>query len=139
MQIAYGVQDVHAAVANWEVKGAGPFIVREHIVVEPSWFDHSSAYGWWGSVMVELVHVHAPASLAKIGLHHMAFIVDSFADATAELEAAGFGAVLTAKAGSTNFSFHDARETLGHLVEIYEGSEGLRSFYETVRQLHLSR
>ncbi len=139
VQIAYGVDDLGAAVVEWEAKGAGPFIVREHIEVEPSWFDHSSAYGWWGSVMVELVHVHAPASLAQLGLHHMAFFVDSFADATDELTAAGFDAVLTAKAGSTDFSFHDARETLGHLIEIYEGSEGLRGFYASVEAAHVNR
>ena len=89
--------------------------------------------------MVELVQVHAPASLAGLGLHHMAFFVDSFVDATAELEAAGFNSVLTAKAGSTDFAFHDARKSLGHLIEIYEGSEALRGFYETVRQLHVNR
>lgn len=137
VQLAYGVTDVRAAAAEWEARGAGPFAIREHIEVEPSWFDHSSAYGWWGEVMVELVCVHAPSELSATGLHHMAFFVDSFTDAQAELTAAGYPAVLTAQAGATDFAFHDARNDLGHLIEIYEGSDALRSFYDTVRGLSL--
>ncbi|MEM7094549.1 MAG: VOC family protein [Actinomycetota bacterium] len=136
VQMAYAVPDLHAAVAEWEAKGAGPFVVREHIEVEPAWFDHSSAYGWWGSVMVELVCVHAPAELGGEGLHHLAFFVDSFDQATAELTSAGYPAVLTARAGTTDFAFHDARASLGHLIEIYEGSAGLRDFYAHIRGLH---
>jgi len=109
VQFGIGVDDMHAAVTEWEAKGAGPFVVREHIEVEPSWFDHSSAYGWWGEIMVELVHVHAPAELSWCGAHHVAFFVESFADAQAQLTAAGFPSVLTARAGTTDFAFHDAR------------------------------
>ena len=142
VQIAYCVADLARSVAEWEARGAGPFIVREHIAVdeaivfgEPAAFDHSSAYGWWGELMVELVHVHAPESLRTTGLHHLAFFVDSFAEASAELTAAGMPQVLRARAGATDFAFHDARPQLGHFIEIYEGSEPLRSFYTHVRTL----
>ena len=143
VQIAYGVDDLEYAVSEWERRGAGPFLVREHIPVEGavvfgehSAFDHSSAYGWWGELMVELVHVHAPTSLQHLGVHHLAFFVDSFGDASRELAAAGFPAVLTARAGTTDFAFHDARDPLGHLIEIYEASPRLRKFYAHVRSLH---
>ena len=36
----------------------------------------------------------------------------------------------------TEFAFHDARATLGHLIEIYEPSPPLRDFYAHVRGLH---
>ena len=144
VQVAYGVDDLDAAVAEWEAGGAGPFVVRRHIDVdaavvfgEPGEFDHSSAYGWRGSLMVELVQVHAPSLLGGTGLHHLAFFVDSFARASAELEGHGMPAALCARAGSTDFAFHDARPQLGHFIEIYEGSDGLRSFYESRRQAHL--
>ena len=40
-------------------------------------FDHSSAYGQWGDVMVELVEEHTPPLVAPgSGVHHLAFIVD---------------------------------------------------------------
>jgi len=140
VQIAYCVDDLTAAVDQWRAAGVGPFVVREHIEVddaavfgEPMPFDHSSAYGWWGELMVELVQVHSPTSLARPGLHHLAWFVDSYDDAAAELTAADMPAALTARAASTRFGFFDGREQLGHFVEIYEGSDALRSFYASVR------
>ena len=118
----------------------GPLVVTAtvwEVPGEPGEFDHSSAYGWRGSLMVELVQVHAPSLLGGTGLHHLAFFVDSFARASAELEGHGMPAALCARAGSTDFAFHDARSQLGHFIEIYEGSDGLRSFYESRRQAHL--
>ena len=45
--------------------GAGPFFLRRHIPLAsvtyrgtPATFDHTSAYGQWGAVMVELVQDH---------------------------------------------------------------------------------
>ena len=103
---------------------------------QPGRFDHSSAYGQWGPIMVELVAVHDPQSLRSPGLHHAAFFVDSFDEAAAELIAAGWPPVLVASAagGTTRFGFHDARAELGHLVEIYEGSAALRGFYAMVAE-----
>lgn len=140
VQFAYCVEDVRSAALWWVDRfGAGPFVVRDHIEVddvvvhgEPGCFDHSSAYGQWGSVMVELVAIHDPPSLRSPGLHHAAFFVDSFDEATSELTAAGWPPVLVATAGSTRFAFHDGRADLGHLVEIYEGSAPLRRFYAMV-------
>jgi hypothetical protein len=139
VQIAYGVADVRTAALRWADRGAGPFFVREHIPVEdvevagrPGVLDHSSAYGQWGPIMVELIAVHEPTSLARAGLHHMAYFVGSHDQAAAELAGAGFPQVFRARAGETWFSFHDARTELGHLIEIYEPTEPLRRFYAMV-------
>lgn len=146
VQIAYGVDDVEAAARHWaEHQGAGPFFVRHHIPVtdvvlaadgpaqDPrASFDHSSAYGWWGVLMVELVTVHDPPALAATGLHHLAHFVDSLAEASASLAARGWPRILRASAGSTTFVYHDARAELGHLVELYEPSDPLRAFYARV-------
>ena len=69
VQIAYAVPDARVAAQEWiERFGAGPFFVRPHIPVvdvvyrgQPSTFDHTSAYGQWGSLMVELVQDHGTA------------------------------------------------------------------------------
>ncbi len=140
VQLAYCVSDVRSAALWWVDRfGAGPFFVRDHIEVadvfvhgEPGGFDHSSAYGQWGPLMVELVTIHDPPSLRSIGLHHAAFFVDSFDRATSGLAAAGWPPALVAAAGETRFAFHDARAELGHLIEIYEGSAPLRRFYTMV-------
>jgi catechol 2,3-dioxygenase-like lactoylglutathione lyase family enzyme len=157
VQVAYAVNDVHTAAEEWTGRfGVGPFVIREHIELESvriegrsGSFDHSSAYGQWGDVMLELVQQHttqggalhggAPHVGATRGLHHMAFFVDDMAGVAANLTKAGIPELLHAQvAGSTTeFAFHDARETLGHLIEIYEPTERLRSFYEYVRSLSL--
>ncbi len=92
VQIAYAVPDAAAAAAEWAATyGAGPFFVRPHITVtnvryrgRPAEFDHTSAYGQWGGIMVELVQDHGAGPSAvrdmyapeESGLHHLAFFVD---------------------------------------------------------------
>ncbi len=147
VQLAYLVADVETAAQEWTRRfGAGPFFVRHHIEVSdvlidgrPSSFDHSSAYGQWGSMMVELVAVHRPAQLAVTatgvgGLHHVAYFVESFDGASEALSDRGWPRSLVATAGSTRFAFHDARAELGHLVEIYQRAPALQRFYDMVAQ-----
>ena len=62
VQLAYAVDDVFGAAELWAERfGAGPFFVAQHIPVtdviyrgQPGVFDHSSAYGQWGELMVEI-------------------------------------------------------------------------------------
>jgi catechol 2,3-dioxygenase-like lactoylglutathione lyase family enzyme len=147
VQIAYAVDDVEAAAREFARRlGAGPFFLRHHIELAvashrggPATFDHSSAYGQWGAVQVELVRVHTaePAALAAVvlgpGLHHVAWFVADIEAERSRLEALGWPEVLAAEtAGGVRFAFHDARAELGHLVEIYEPAGRLLSFYAAV-------
>jgi len=144
VQVAYGIDPgagIESAARWWvEHQGAGPFFVRHHIPVtevalaggRPGTFDHSSAYGQWGGLMVELVAIHDPPELRSVGLHHVAHVVDSYAHASSELTARGWPPVLQATAGTTRFAFHDARADLGHLIEIYPASDALLGFYRMV-------
>lgn len=144
VQIAYAVDDVIAAAEAWVERGAGPFFVRRHIEVsasrmhgEPAAFDHSSAYGQFGDVMVELLCEHHPVTERvgpTTGVHHMAFFVDDVPTAQAVLVDHGWPEALYAEAGTTAFALHDATAELGHLVEIYAESDALRSFYAMVSQ-----
>ena len=148
VQIAYAVEDVRAAARSFaERVGAGPFFVRHHDLPrrvdhrgQPGTFDHSSAYGQWGSVQVELVQIHRaePASLADIvqrtsGIHHVATFVESIDDEQRRLVELGWPAVMTAETASgLRYAFHDARDQLGHLLEIYEPSPGVLALYAMV-------
>ena len=150
VQIAYAVADIRAAARSFaERVGAGPFFVRHHALPrhvdhlgQAGEFDHSSAYGQWGKVQVELVEIHhaAPASLAEIvqrtsGIHHMATFVESIDDEQRRLTAIGWSAVMTAETGSgMRYAFHDARPQLGHLLEVYEPSAGVRALYAMVAE-----
>ncbi len=149
VQIAYAVPDVRVFAARWaEATGAGPFFVRDHIELtevssrgRTAEFDHSSAYGQWGSVMLELVQVHTPAPNIvtdvlgdrPTGLHHLAFWVQDLNAAVADLAAHGHHEALRATtAGGVTFRFVDATRSLGHMIELYEPTERLRAFYALV-------
>jgi hypothetical protein len=149
VQVAYAVPDVDLAARQWVADfGAGPFFIRRHIEAsdvvyrnESAVFDHSSAYGQWGSVMVELVQDHGTApsvvrerfAQGESGLHHVAFMVPDLDDVTRHLVEIGHELVMTARSTSTRYHFFDAVATLGHMIELYERSDRLDAFYNMVR------
>ncbi len=150
-QLAYKVNDLEvAAAAHHRQFGSGPFFVLRHVALASSHhrgveraFDHSSAYGQWGSVMVELVVQHNPDPSAlhdmfpfgsgKEGLHHAALFVDDL-DAAIERFAAGGAplAQLSVTQTGTAFAFVDTRASLGHMLELYEPTAQLAGFYDFV-------
>jgi hypothetical protein len=148
VQVAYLVDDVRrAAAAHSATFGSGPYFVADHIPLasvehrgESAAFDHSSAYGQWGAVMVEFVAVHActPATLAGGvgfgggGVHHVARFVDDLDTERRHLAAAGHEELMLATTGSgLRFCFFSGAG-LGHLLEIYEPTAGLKGFYARV-------
>jgi hypothetical protein len=152
-QLAYKVNDLEvAAAAHHRQFGSGPFFVLRHVKLASSQhrgveqpFDHSSAYGQWGSVMVELVVQHNPDPSAlhdmfshgsgKEGLHHAALFVDDLDAAIARLGAGGAPlAQLSVTQTGTAFAFVDTRASLGHMLELYEPTEQLTGFYDFVAE-----
>jgi hypothetical protein len=152
-QLAYKVNDLEAAAAaHHRLFGSGPFFVLRHVALASSQhrgvtqpFDHSSAYGQWGAVMVELVVQHNPEPSAlhdmfphgsgKEGLHHAALFVDDLDAAIARFAAEGAPlAQLSVTSGGTAFAFVDARASHGHMLELYEPSEQLTGFYDFVAE-----
>jgi hypothetical protein len=146
VQTAYYVADVDAAASLWVQRfGAGPFFVAEHIPLtgvlvrgQASRLDHTSAYGWHGSSMVELVqqNCRTPSIFNDrgYGLHHMAYFA---ADIDAELQRLGRLGIATAMTATTDsgirFAFADANAAMGHYLELYQESGAIRGFYEFVR------
>lgn len=152
VQIAYVVPDPEAAARQWhERHGAGPFFLRHHVPVsdvmhrgQPSSFDHTSAYGWLGGVMIELFtqHDRSPSAVTERfadgqgGLHHLACIVDDHDAALAEAERRGLTVATTLVAGTLPFAFVDDVAASGHYWELYPGVPRLRDFYAMVRTAH---
>lgn len=153
VQIAYHVPDIREAAERMHHRfGAGPFFVNENIRLasathrgKPVDFVHSSAFGQWGDVMVELVRQEDDSTYSpfrdmyqpnETGLHHTAIIVDSFNDAVAHFEAHGFQLATRCITidSAVEFGFIDAIDTMGHLIEIYEASPPLAGFYQLVRE-----
>jgi hypothetical protein len=150
-QIAYFVPDLDGAVAaHTRSFRSGPFFVLNHVALTRNEhrgverpFDHSSAYGQWGAVMVELVVQHNPepsafhdiypAGSGRFGIHHTALIVDDLAGAIGRFAADGLALAQHATtATGTDFAFIDATARYGHMIELYEPTPTLTGFYAMV-------
>ncbi len=150
VQVAYFVSDARASAARMARDfGAGPFFFIPRIELawgehrgQPCRFLHSSAYGQWGEVMMELVQQDedGPSPFRDLfapgqeGLHHIAVMVDSLPDTFRLCEQAGIEvATRAATVTGTEFAFVDTIATMGHLVEVYERAPPLLNFYAMVR------
>ena len=150
-QVAYFVPDIYEAAAiHTRSFGSGPFFVLEHVALSHNEhrgiarpLDHSSAYGQWGAVMVELVVKHNadpsafhdmyPASSGRFGIHHTALIVNDLAAAIAGFVADGMAlAQYATTVTGTDFAFIDATRRYGHMIELYEPTPTLTGFYAIV-------
>lgn len=151
--LGYVVDDVAEGV-DWAVRtlGAGPFFLIPHLSFdvctfngEPAEYDHSSAFGQWGEIMVELTVVHsaAPAELAEMAggraprVGHIGMLVDDLEAESAALEAAGMPVFHTGSSGPVSARWHDGRAQLGHHVELLRRGPEIEGFYETIRRSSL--
>lgn len=152
-QIAYFCADVRkAALAHHRIFRSGPYFVADSIPLARSVhrgqerpFDHSSAYGQWGDVMVEFVQQNNagpsafrdlyPEASGRCGLHHAAIWVDDVDAEATRLASAGFP--LAQRAEMTDgfvFAFVDTTSAYGHMLELYAPVPALTDFYAMVRQ-----
>jgi catechol 2,3-dioxygenase-like lactoylglutathione lyase family enzyme len=145
--IGYVVEDLDEAVVRFTGDhGAGPFFALEHMrfdevtfMGEPAHYDHSSAFGSWGPLIVELSVVFAahPAGLARAlakpggGLGHIAWLADSLEEETARLESLGFTPFHTGRTGPASAVwFHSP---FGHPVEVLQTAPEILGFYDGIR------
>lgn len=150
-QVAYFCPDIRvAALAHHRRFGSGPYFVSENIPLRRSvhrgverHFDHSSAYGQWGEVMIEFVQQNNPGPSAmhdlfpegsgRYGLHHVALWVDDVDAEAARL--AGEGFALAQRSEMTDgfvFAFADTSALYGHMLELYASLPALTDFYAMV-------
>jgi hypothetical protein len=148
--IGYVVDDLPAAAERFaQQSGAGPFYAFEHIAFEvvtyrgePAVYDHSSAFGQCGPIIVELTKVHdvQPAGLADAfvkpgaGVGHVGWIADSLDDEAARLEAAGLVPFHTGQTGPVSVVWFDGGPLLGHPIEVLQRREELLGFYAMVKR-----
>ncbi len=151
VQIAYHVPDPEAAARQFARSfGWGPFFLFEHIPLSScryrgmtADFDHSSAYGQAGEIMIELISQHDdnPSVLRDlfarevVGIHHVAHFVPDLPEALNRVLEAGVAIALDAcTATGTRFAMIDTVSQLGHMIELYEGAGDLLKFYRYVRR-----
>ncbi|MDE2410354.1 MAG: VOC family protein [Sphingomonadales bacterium] len=150
-QVAYFCADIRAAALDHHRRfGSGPWFIADHIPLAASHhrgvatpFDHSSAYGQWGEVMIEFVQQNNsggsamrdlyPEGSGRWGLHHVAVFVDDVDGAAAQLAAEGYP---TAQRSVMNdgfvFAFADTSAAYGHMIELYAPLPALTEFYAVV-------
>ena len=151
VQLAYHVADAKTAAERCAREfGWGPFFLMEHIPLERSLyrgqqaeFDHSSAYGQAGDLMVELIMQHnvGPSALRDLyapdatGVHHVACFVTDLRAALLAYEEQGHVVALDARTCTgVDFAMVDLTAGLGHMLELYEPSADLLRFYAHVRR-----
>jgi hypothetical protein len=146
--IGYVVPALRAGVERFAAAtGAGPFFAIEHMVFDevtfqdgPAVYDHSSAFGAWGPLLVELTEVHAaapPAFAQRLtapgaGLGHVAWLADSLQDETARLAAHGITPFHRGRSGPVSAVWFDGGPLLGHPVEVLRRCDQILGFYAMV-------
>jgi len=146
--IGYVVEDLEAGIQRAVATlGAGPFFAIEHMrldevtyLASAADYDHSSAFGRWGPILIELTVVHAarPEGLRRAlardtpGIGHVGWLVESLDQETARLRAVGLRPFHSGRAGPVSAVWFDG-PGLGHHVEVLQRSDELLSFYATVR------
>jgi hypothetical protein len=153
-QIAYFVPDAEAAARMHHITfGSGPYVLSEHIPLtrclyrgRDAAFDHSSAYGQWGEVMIEFVqqnnlgpsccHDMYPEGSGRFGIHHVALFVEDIDAEIARHAANGHAVAMDATSGlGTRFVMIDTAQTFGHMLELYQPHPGLHAFYRHVAEI----
>jgi len=149
IQNAYVVNDIDQAIERWhQMWGTGPFIVRRHIVMEQVWYrgtpttlDISAAFVQAGPVQIEFICQHDAVPSAfrdcfapgQEGLHHTALMPVDYAATVAHFVALGYPVATELRTRSgRGASFMDTRDVLGHMVEIYPVSDGIKALYDMV-------
>lgn len=150
VQIAYHVPDPEAAAEHYaRIFGWGPFYVMRHIPLEfaryrgrDAVFDHTSAYGQAGNIMIEFITQHGDEASAlrdmyaknESGVHHVAYFVPDLAGAVSEFQGLGYELPLEARTTTgVDFTMVDTSQLLGHMLELYERRDDLDKFYSYIR------
>jgi hypothetical protein len=154
VQVAYHVPDpAWAARHSAAAYGWGPFFLFEHIPLQDvryrgaaASFDHTSAYGQAGELMVEFITQHDDQGSVlrelyardETGVHHVAHFVPDLAAAIAALAADGASVAFQAQTlDGVRFAMVDTVRMLGHMTELYEPVPQLTRFYAYVRRKSL--
>ena len=144
----YVVTDLRAAAERFAgLYGAGPFFGMEHLefdhvdyLGEPAVYDHSSAFGRWGRILIELTEVHdaQPQGFRQAlvrpgaGVGHVAWLAESLSAEVERLKVAGHRPFHSGRTGPASAVWLDGGP-LGHPIEVLQRREELLGFYAMVR------
>lgn len=146
--VGYVVEDLRTGVERFGAMfGAGPFFAMEHIKFDEvsylgslAVYDHSSAFGQWGPIVVELSQVHDahPAGLRQAlvapggGVGHFAWLAESLEEETTRLSRAGLQPFHAGRTGPASAVWFHGSPLFGHPIEVLQRRDELLGFYAMV-------
>lgn len=149
--LGYAVANLEQAAHHWTKNlGAGPFFLVPNITFdtlthhgEPAVLDHSSVFGQWGSIAVELMQFDRtdPPELTKRVMpgplpviNHVAYITKTPEEDSAELAEAGFELFMYGKSGEMEIRWHDTKAALGHAIEIHRDCDFINDAFRRIAE-----
>jgi len=150
-QMGYVVDDLDREIRRWNEKGAGNFLVYKDIRVPLKYRGNdttlhlSIALSQFDGVQIELVQQHDRVESGFLdafpdswptddnGFHHVGMISADFDRTCAQLEDEGHVNAMSGEFGGYRFAFYDTRSKLGFFLEVFEGNDAMRAFFETIR------
>jgi hypothetical protein len=150
--LGYVVDDLERVATHLaQTVGAGPFLHIGHVMLSgatfegaPAQYDHSTAFGQWGPMILELSQVHTaqpdglraffgfPEAGGSPAIGHVAWLVDDLEAESAELESCGLPLVHTGTSGPVSAHWHDGGVLFGHPVEVLRRCPEILGFYAAV-------
>jgi catechol 2,3-dioxygenase-like lactoylglutathione lyase family enzyme len=147
--LGYIVDDLQRAAERLARNtGAGPFLMIEHVPLQRTTYDgatadydHSTAFGQWGPVIVEISQIHdaQPDGLRAFlrsapppAIGHVAWLVDDLEAESARLQDAGLPLRHTGHSGPVSAHWHDGSALLGHPVEVLRRCPEVLGFYTAI-------
>jgi hypothetical protein len=150
-QSAWVVDDIEAAALQWaEYAGVGPFFVSEYnegVLEEttyrgkPSPITMKTALAQAGDMQIELIQptgnkrsaYRDTVPVGKAAFHHIAIWSNDLGADIAGYLAKGFEVAASGRAGGVvGFVYIDTSAALGHMIELVEDAEEIRSVFNMV-------
>lgn len=142
-QIAWLTDDLDGAIGQWrELAGVGPWTVYRNVVLQGEYrgqpatvlIDVGLAYQ--GEMQIELIMpsgqgpspYHDAAGRVRLGMHHVAWLVDDVASAASAAVASGLTIVFQAEGGggATRVAYLEAPSAPAMLLELIEATAPIR-------------
>ncbi len=136
--LGFEVSDIGAAIRHWSsVFNIGPFLamVDRSGPGEPV---RRPAFGWWGSIYIELLPPQSPefreSAQLRGRLDHVCYITAAPADESARLDGLDLPKLREMRHGQLWSQQHGAGPTLGCSIEIHQPSQDLAGLFLAVRE-----
>lgn len=142
-QIAWLTEDLDRAIDQWRrLAGVGPWTVYRNVTLDglyrgaPATIRIDVGLAYQGETQIELIAPHGTGpspyhdagGRVRVGMHHVAWLVDDVAAAATDAAAAGLAPVFSAESGggATRVAYFEAPDEPAILLELIEATPMIR-------------